>query len=112
MSAIKNDQILIYCHFNKVMKGTGTSFQSPALCQKHGKGNVGMIAWVVVFHWLRVCDYFFFYSVCYQQTAFIVSLCGCVCLIGLFITVFVLCNGTKTMLIVINGFTCNLNGYF
>ena len=60
MSAIKNDQILIYYHFNKVMKGTGTSFQSPALCQKHGKGNVEMIAWVVVFHWLRVCDYFFF----------------------------------------------------
>ena len=60
MSAIENDQILIYCHSNKVMKETGTSFQSPALSQKHGKGNVGMIEWVVVFHWLRVCDYFFF----------------------------------------------------
>ena len=24
-----------YCHFNKIIKGLGTSFQSPALGQKH-----------------------------------------------------------------------------
>ena len=35
MSTIKNVQILLYCHFNKIMKGRGTSFQSPALSQKH-----------------------------------------------------------------------------
>ena len=65
-----------------------------------------MIVWVVVLHWLRVCDYSFCYSVCYQQTVFIVSLCGCVFPIVLFITVFVLCHGTKKLLIVISGFTC------
>ena len=65
-----------------------------------------MIAWVVVLHWLRVSDYSFCHSVCYQQTVFIVSLCGCVFPIVLFITVFVLCHGTKKMLIVISGFTC------
>ena len=35
MSTIKNDQISLYCHFNKIIKGPGTSFQSPALSQKH-----------------------------------------------------------------------------
>ena len=35
MSTIKNDQISPYCHFNKIIKGPGTSFQSPALSQKH-----------------------------------------------------------------------------
>ena len=64
-----------------------------------------MIAWVVVLHW-RVCDYSFCYSVCYQQTVVIVSLCGCIFPIVLFITVFVLCHGTKKMLIVISGFAC------
>ena len=33
MSTIKNDQISLYCHFNKIIKGPGTSFQSPALSQ-------------------------------------------------------------------------------
>ena len=65
-----------------------------------------MIAWVVVLHQLRVFDYSFCYSVCYQQTVFVVSLCGCVCPIVLFVNVFVLCNGTIKMLIVISGFTC------
>ena len=54
-----------------------------------------MIAWVVVLHWLGICDYSFGYSVYYQQTVFIVSLCGCIFPIVLFITVFVLCHGTK-----------------
>ena len=35
MSTIKNDQISLYCHFNKIIKGWGTSFQFPALSQKH-----------------------------------------------------------------------------
>ena len=35
MSTIKNGQILLYCHFNKIMKKPGTSFQSPVFSQKH-----------------------------------------------------------------------------
>ena len=35
MPNIKNDQILLYCHFNKIIEGPGTSFQSQALSQKH-----------------------------------------------------------------------------
>ena len=37
MSTIKNGQISLYCHFNKIVKGPGTSFYSPALSQKHVK---------------------------------------------------------------------------
>ena len=39
MATIKNDQILLYCHFNKIKKEPVTSFQSPALSQEH-VGNV------------------------------------------------------------------------
>ena len=39
MSTIKNDQISLYCNFNKVIKGPGTTFQSPSLSQKH-VGNI------------------------------------------------------------------------
>ena len=35
MSPIKNDQISLYFRFNKIIKGPGTSFQSPPLIQKH-----------------------------------------------------------------------------
>ena len=35
MSAIKNDYIQLYWHFNKIIKGPGTSFKSPALSEKH-----------------------------------------------------------------------------
>ena len=35
MSTIKNDQISLYCHFDIITKRPGTSFQSPALVQKH-----------------------------------------------------------------------------
>ena len=31
MSAIKIGQISLYCHFHKIIKVPGTSFQSPAL---------------------------------------------------------------------------------
>ena len=34
MPTIKNGQILLYCCFNEI-KGSGTSFQSPASSQKH-----------------------------------------------------------------------------
>ena len=30
MSTIKNGQISLYCHFNKTVKGPGTTFQFPA----------------------------------------------------------------------------------
>ena len=35
MSTIKNGQISLYCHFNKITKGPGTSCQLPVLSQKH-----------------------------------------------------------------------------
>ena len=35
MSTIKNGQISLYYHFNKIIKGPGTSVQSPTLSQKH-----------------------------------------------------------------------------
>ena len=35
MSTIKNNQILLYCYFNKIIKEPGTSFQSPEFSQKH-----------------------------------------------------------------------------
>ena len=35
MSTITNGQISLSCHFNKIIKGPGTSFQFPALSQKH-----------------------------------------------------------------------------
>ena len=60
-------------------------------------GSTGMMMWVVVLCCVRVCDYSCLYSVCYQQTVFIVSLCGCIFLFVLFITVFVLCCGTKNV---------------
>ena len=35
MFTIKNCQILLYCHFNKIIKESGTSFEYPILSQKH-----------------------------------------------------------------------------
>ena len=35
MSAIENGLISLYCHFNKNIRESGTSFQSSALSQKH-----------------------------------------------------------------------------
>ena len=31
---------MLYCHFNKIIKGPGTSFQSPALSQKHVRNDL------------------------------------------------------------------------
>ena len=36
MSTIENDQISPYCRFNKIIKGPGTSFQSPNIESKTG----------------------------------------------------------------------------
>ena len=30
-----SDKISLYCHFHKIVKEPGTSFQAPALSQKH-----------------------------------------------------------------------------
>ena len=35
MSTINNCLVSLHCHFNKVIYGPGTSFQSPAYSQKH-----------------------------------------------------------------------------
>ena len=35
MSTIKNGQILLYCYFNKIIKGPGTSFQFVTLSPRH-----------------------------------------------------------------------------
>ena len=35
LNDMENSQISLYCRFNKIMKWSGTSFQSPALNQKH-----------------------------------------------------------------------------
>ena len=35
MSAIKNGQISLYCNFNKIIQGPGTSFQSAELSQEN-----------------------------------------------------------------------------
>ena len=45
MSTIKNDQISLYCHFNKIIKEPGTSFQSSALSQKYVKNVCHTAYW-------------------------------------------------------------------
>ena len=35
MSTTENNQISLSCHFNKIIKGPGTSFQSTALSQNY-----------------------------------------------------------------------------
>ena len=51
MSIIKNDQISLYCHFNKMIKGPGTSFHSPALSQIHFRNVCHTTHWCLTkFH--------------------------------------------------------------
>ena len=45
MSTVRNGQISLYCRFNKIKKGHGTSFQSPALNQKHIKNVFHTAHW-------------------------------------------------------------------
>ena len=40
MSTSKNSQIAIYYRFNNIIKESGTSFESPALCQEHVKNFI------------------------------------------------------------------------
>ena len=35
MPTIKNSQVMIYCNFNEIIKGSRTNFQSLVLSQKH-----------------------------------------------------------------------------
>ena len=37
MSTTKNGQIALYCHFKKILKRPGTSFQFPTLSQRHDR---------------------------------------------------------------------------
>ena len=37
MSTIKNDVISLFCYFNKIIRESGASIQSPPLNQKHGR---------------------------------------------------------------------------
>ena len=57
MSTIKNGQILLYCHFDKIIKGPGTSFQPPAFNQKHVR-NICHTAhlYLTKFHFDRIQD--------------------------------------------------------
>ena len=51
MLAIKNGQISLYCHFNKMIKGPVTSSQSPTVSEKHVR-NVCHTAhqYLTIFH--------------------------------------------------------------
>ena len=45
MLTIKNGQILLYCYFNKIIKGPGTSFQFAVLSQKYIPVYIYLIAY-------------------------------------------------------------------
>ena len=57
MSSIKNDQISLHSHFDKIIKGPWTSFQSPALSQKHVR-NIFHTAnqFLIKFHFHRTVN--------------------------------------------------------
>ena len=57
MSTIKNGQISLYCYFNKTIKAPGTSFQSPALGQKHVRNVCHMSHSTLVFHQISFWQY-------------------------------------------------------
>ena len=50
MSTIKNGQISLYCHFNKITNGPGTSFLSPALSQIHVRNDCHRGHYLTKFH--------------------------------------------------------------
>ena len=57
MSTTKNDLILLYWHFNKIIKEPGTSFQSPAFSQKYvGNGFHTGQQYLTKFHFDRTQD--------------------------------------------------------
>ena len=45
MSPSKNDQILLYCHFNEIIKAPGTSFQYPELSRTHVRNKCLSARW-------------------------------------------------------------------
>ena len=47
---MKNGQIMLYCYFNEIIKGPGTSFQSPALSQKHIRNVSHTAHYLIKFH--------------------------------------------------------------
>ena len=48
---MKNGQISLFCHFNKIIKEPDTSFQSPALNQKHVRNVCHKTHWYLTkFH--------------------------------------------------------------
>ena len=49
MSTIKNGLILLYCHFNKIIKGPVNSFQSPALSQNYVRNVCDTTQWYLIF---------------------------------------------------------------
>ena len=51
MSTIKNGQILLHCHFKKIIKEPRTSFQPPAFSQKHVRNVCHTAHWYLTkFH--------------------------------------------------------------
>ena len=45
MLTIKNGQILLYCYFNKIIKGSGTNFHFAVLSQKYIPVYIYLIAY-------------------------------------------------------------------
>ena len=54
---MKNGQILLYCCFNEIIKESGTSFQSPALNQKHLRNFYPTAHWYLTkFHFDSITE--------------------------------------------------------
>ena len=56
MSTIENGKILLYCHFNKIIKGAGNSFQYPVLSQKHVRNVCHTVTHFHKFHFKRTLN--------------------------------------------------------
>ena len=50
MLTFENGQISLYCHFNKIIKGSGTSFQSPELSQNNVRDVCHFDSVILKFH--------------------------------------------------------------
>ena len=57
MSTIKNGLISLYCHFNKIIKGPASSFQSTALSRKYIRIVCHTVYWYLTkFHFDSTSD--------------------------------------------------------
>ena len=56
MSTIENGKIFLYCHFNKIIKGAGNSFQYPVLSQKHVRNVCHTVTYFHKFHFKRTLN--------------------------------------------------------